>query len=375
MSPSHDIRAVSQALGLGEGRIRFFEKVFPDFLGGGMGERSLVGRAFDDRQISLLRRIDRLMTHEHLDVPTTRRILAREQSAGRRSLRTIAVTSGKGGVGKTFISVNLAIELSRAGYRTMLLDADLGLANVHVLMNIRATHTIMDLLRGDVKAEDLLMNGPAGVQILCGSSGISELADVDPGLLQRADRQLEETTAAFEFLVVDTAAGISSRVLHYLQGADDIVVVVTQNTASILDAYGVIKAATKRKVQGRMGLLVNRVANEAEARLVFDNISACATRFLGCSPTYLGCIPEDPCVEKSFRECAPLVLAHPDSASAPWLRKLADSFLETDRTIPASNTRSGNFFWGDSPRPAPETATRSDRTNDAVQRTQKGMFV
>ncbi len=365
MGRSYNIDEVSRLTGLERSRIRFIEKAFAEYFD--TSEYGLTGQQFDDRQVSILSSIDGLLSREGLDIPAVRARLARLArlaAASRPAVRIIAVTSGKGGVGKTFVSVNLAIALKQFGRRTLLVDADFGLANVHVLTGIRPTRTILDLLSGDVAAHDITTKGPGGIEIVCGASGVSELADVAPDVLEFAGRELERIAAGFDFLIVDTAAGISSRVLHFLRAADDILVVATPNTASILDAYGVIKSAVERSVRGQIGLLMNRVTGQAEANMVFDNISSCSERFLDMRPRRLGHLLDDPLVEDSIRARSPFVLNHPNSANSSRLRSLAAGLAATrtsDRSLRAADAPLGELFRGLLPRAGGRSY---DRRND-----------
>ena len=264
---SYDINDILKLTGLGKSRILFYEKTFPEQFGRPQQPLSL--KSYSDKHLSLFRQIDQMASQENLDTSSIRKRLA--QASSKPMPRIIAVTSGKGGVGKTFISANLAALLSEAGQRTLLFDADLGLANVHLLTTVQPRHTFSDFLRGQVSAGDLPVQGPGGIDIICGASGENALADLRPEQIERAFADLQETIATYDFLIIDNAAGISSSVMHFLKTADEIAVISTPNTASILDAYGTIKSAVSVSVPGEIGVLMNRVESRDQADHVFGN--------------------------------------------------------------------------------------------------------
>ena len=166
-------------------------------------------------------------------------------SQSQRSLRVIAVTSGKGGVGKTTVSVNLAVALraSCQDSRILLFDADLGMANVHIFAGVTPRGTLLDVIEGRATMAQILTTGPGGIRIACGASGVAGLADVDERVISRLGDELMGLANDFDILLIDTGAGISAQVMHFLALAHEMIVVTTPNLAAILDAYGVIKVA------------------------------------------------------------------------------------------------------------------------------------
>ena len=207
--------------------------------------------SFDARNVDLLRRIHRLLFEQARSPFDIRRELSRDL----RRLKIIAVTSGKGGVGKTTVSLNLAIAIAARGQRTLLLDADLGLGNVHVFAGIAPRGSMMDLVEGRQSAQNLLTPGPGNIQVLCGSSGSARLADLPPESIARLGHELAALGEAFDVMIIDTGAGISSQVTRFLAMADEIVVVTTPNIAATLDAYGVIKVMREEAMRGNVHLL------------------------------------------------------------------------------------------------------------------------
>jgi flagellar biosynthesis protein FlhG len=192
-------------------------------------------------------------------------------------------------------------------------------------------YTIMDLITGRVDADRVLAEGPEQIHMLCGMSGVQELADLDWELTEHVGREIEQIALGFDFVIIDTAAGISSNVIHFLELADEIMVVVTPNTAAILDAYGIVKVAREQQVTGAIDLLLNQVQDDGEAGRVADNICRCTRRFLGYEPGIIGHLLEDPMVEQSIRNRTPLMTSFPDSMNVPLLDDLARKLTDAGR--------------------------------------------
>jgi flagellar biosynthesis protein FlhG len=247
----------------------------------------------------------------------------------RRRLLVVAVTSGKGGVGKTTVSVNLAVSFARHGCRVLLLDADLGMANVHVFAGIQPRATLLDLLDGGRALSEVVSPGPAGIDVICGPSGITRVADLEPRRIEMLGRELAQCSDRYDVLLLDTGAGISAQVMQFLALAEEIVVVATPNLASTLDAYGVVKVMHERRLSGRVNILVNQADNAAQAETVLGRIGGCARQFLQFSPADLGYLQRDPIVEAANQSRRPLVIAAPEHENSRRFMAIAQQLLES----------------------------------------------
>ncbi|MCE9610843.1 MAG: MinD/ParA family protein [Chthoniobacter sp.] len=279
--------------------LQFIEREFPEL--------------FRDRHdMTRIREIHRALFVESQPLAAVRQQFLRSQP----TLRVVAVTSGKGGVGKTTVSVNLAAALASRGQRVLLFDADLGMANIHIFTGVTPRGTLLDVVEGRSLLADVLTPGPAGVQIVCGASGMAGLADLDSRVIERLGRELTRLAADFDLLLIDTGAGISSQVMHFLALAHEIIVVATPNLAATLDAYGVIKVAREAKLGAEISIIVNQTDDDAEAGAIFARLSGCTHRFLGFLPTSLGSLRRDRAVETANQSRLPLVLAQPENENA-----------------------------------------------------------
>ncbi len=250
------------------------------------------------------------------------------QSSCKVAPTVIAVTSGKGGVGKTNISVNLAIALGARGARVLCIDADLGLANMDIIMGVAPTYTTRDLIRGEAEIEDVLLQGPPNVWLLPGASGQYDLANLSER--QRLDlfSAVDGLDDKFDVVVVDTGAGLGSNSIGFAAAAKDIVVVVTPEPTSVADAYGVIKVLATQAGVTRLRIVANMVSSPMEGERVFRRISGLTDRFLNVSMDYLGHIPRDPSVSRSVMRGDPFFASAPNCPASRGLSDIATRLSE-----------------------------------------------
>jgi len=243
--------------------------------------------------------------------------------------RTIAVCSGKGGVGKSNIALNLAILMSAGGRRVALVDADLALANLDVLMDLDVRNNLSHVIAGSKSIEDVIVDLPTGVQFVPGASGLTKLAS-----LSQFDRaRLLETLTALEddneIIVIDTGAGIGPDVLQFASSADNALVVTAPEPTAITDAYALVKALLRHDYRGQVGLLVNFVSGRQEARSTYQRISSVAKQFLGATVLDAGYVVIDPKLREAVRRREPFVLAQPRCPASRCLAAVATKLAGT----------------------------------------------
>lgn len=241
-----------------------------------------------------------------------------------RPVRVIAVTGGKGGVGKTNVSVNLSAALAASGKKVMLLDADLALANVDVLLGLRTHYNLAHVLSGERSLEEVIIEGPSGMRIIPASSGIkkmSELSSVEHAGLIRAFSELGQD---IDVLMIDTAAGISSCVTAYTRAAQEVVVVVCDEPASITDAYALIKVLNRDHGVFRFRILANMAHSVQEGRDLFSKLMKVTDRFLDVTLDYMGVVPYDKYVRKAVQRQKCVMEAYPRSKAAIAFKNLAN---------------------------------------------------
>jgi flagellar biosynthesis protein FlhG len=257
--------------------------------------------------------------------------------------RVLSVTSGKGGVGKTNLCVNLACELALAGRRVVLLDADIGLANVDVLLGLSPRRNLLDLFNEGVELGDVLFPTPYGFSILPAPSGIAEMA-LDTGQRLELLEALDPLDEQIDYLIVDTAAGVSRNVLYFNIAARERILVLTPEPTSLVDAYTLVKVLKKEHGVNSFKLVVNMAASEKDAREAFLKLHTACDNFLsGVSLDLLGLVPKDPAVRQAVVEQVPFTRRTPD---APASRAVADLARRLDRQKPPGHL-DGNiqFFW------------------------------
>ena len=244
-----------------------------------------------------------------------------------KPVKVIAVSSGKGGVGKTNVSVNLAVALANQNQEVMLLDADMGMANVDVLLGLNPEYDLSHVISGERTLEEVIVEGPAGVKIVPGSSGMSNMANLTSTQHAGLINAFSELGSVIDVLVVDTGAGISDSVISFCRAAQEIVVVVCDEPASITDAYAFIKVMSRETNNDRFQVLANMAHTPREGRELFLKLSKATDRFLDVMLTFMGSIPFDTQLRKAVQHQRAVVEAFPRSASANALKKLANQVI------------------------------------------------
>jgi len=291
-------------------------------------------REYVSRDLKVLETADRLLREgvapASLKVHLRRSLSPRREGDGHSGLAVnlqkacvISISSGKGGVGKSTLALNLGVELKRAGHRVVVVDADLGTANLHLMAGIRPGRTLHHVISGECPIEDIILQVIGGPDIICGSSGILELANMNRQKRELLLSELARLEHLYDVILVDTAAGVAASVIDFVSSSDFALVVTSPEVTSITDAYAVIKLAVEHDRDCRLGLVANRVRSVSEGASVLGRISKCATRFLLKPVLELGFIWEDSNVRRAVNAGCPLAIQHPDSRASLAIRKLA----------------------------------------------------
>jgi flagellar biosynthesis protein FlhG len=261
------------------------------------------------------------------------------------SIRVIAVTSGKGGVGKTNITANLAYALSSMNQKTLILDADTGLANIDLILGLTPKYNLYHLLSGQKTLAEIIVKGPGGIMILPSSSGIADMADLSKGHKLTLIDELNRLKDRPNFMLIDTAAGIAANVMYFNMAAKEIIVVTSPEPPSLTDAYALMKILHKNYAKKRFQLIVNMVRTPGEAKEVFGRLRTVTDHFLNIHLEYLGYVLYDEkCQEAVKRQKAQMEL-FPSSVASRCLRQIAEKLL---KETPEAQEEGSVVFFGDS---------------------------
>jgi len=252
-----------------------------------------------------------------------------DQASGLRKMqksnpiKVIAVSGGKGGVGKTNVSLNTSIALGQLGKRVLVLDADLGLANVDVMLGLRVQRNLSHVLSGECELDDIIIEGPAGIKIIPASSGTQSMVDLTPAEHAGLIRAFSDMKTQFDVLVVDTAAGISDMVLSFARAAQDVLLVVCDEPTSITDCYALMKLLSRDHGVFKFKVVANMVRSPKEGQQLFAKLSKVSDRFLDVALDLVGVVPFDENIRKSVRKQQAIVEAFPESPAAKAFKSLA----------------------------------------------------
>ena len=256
--------------------------------------------------------------------------------------RVITVTSGKGGVGKTNFTVNLAIWLARQKKRVVIIDADFGLANIEVLFNVWPKFSFADVVRGTKRVPDVLTEGPEGIKFISGGTGFRDLANI-------TEKQMAEVLNSFGYLddisdiiLIDTGAGISKTVTTFVKASQETIVVTTPEPTSISDSYTLIKAVFEgNEYTPQLGLVLNKVENEREAVAVYERLKSVCEKFLKVTPKHLGSLANDADLVKAVKEQKPAIISRPGSLYSKGIELLGKKIMQPDLKVEKVPERTG----------------------------------
>jgi flagellar biosynthesis protein FlhG len=273
---------------------------------------------------------------------------------GASKLRVIAVTSGKGGVGKTNVTANLAVLAAKAGKRVLIIDADLGLANVEIVFGLKPKLHIGALIEGTHTMDEVLLEGPHGVQILSAGSGVQSLTSLTEQQKLRLSTALDGVEDRFDLVLVDSGAGIGDNVLFFVGAAQEALLVVSPEPTSLVDAYAVVKVLSQQAGVTLFNVVINPVVNELQAREIFPKLTAVTSRFLSAKVRHLGYIPRDENLHRAIMAQRPVVEAFPLSPASRALGHVAERLLSSQ--APQRLESGFKFMWQRLLREASQTA-------------------
>ncbi len=264
------------------------------------------------------------------------RKLVKQNSRPRNIARVITVTSGKGGVGKSSLSVNLAIQMSRLGKRVVIFDADFGLANIEVMLGIRPQYNLADLMFRGKTLKDIITEGPENIGFISGGSGIQELIRLSRDQIIYLTQKLFQLDELADIIIIDTGAGIADSVMEFVAASSEVLLVATPEPTSITDAYALLKTLNRKSEfsieNTRISLVSNRTQIPEEGKELYDKLSIVVDKFLHIPLEYLGDIPQDANVSKAVINQKPVTLLYPGSAASKAITEIAESLCETDET-------------------------------------------
>lgn len=260
--------------------------------------------------------------------------------------KTIAISGGKGGVGKSNLAVNLALELGSLNKNVTLLDADFGLANADLLCGVTPKSHLGHVIAGWKKVEDIMIHLSSKVSLLPGGSGVEALANMSIDSHAEILQQLQDIESETDFMLIDTAAGIAENVVGVLISADEVIIVATPDPTSIVDAYATIKVILRHSPEKPISVVVNNVVGVGDAEQVFEQINQVVNHFLEYRIKFLGMIPNDLQLKEAVREQVPVTEYAPKSPSSRAIRLIAKQIANKNSQIPMDSSEYAQTFWG-----------------------------
>lgn len=276
------------------------------------------------------------------------RKMVSEQTTPKRVSRVITVTSGKGGVGKSSISVNLAIALSRLGNKVIIFDADFGLANVEVMLGIRPVYNLADLMFRGKSLSDIITMGPENIGFISGGSGIQELTNLTRDQIIYLIQKLVELDEKADIIIIDTGAGISDSVMEFIAASTEVLLVATPEPTSLTDAYALLKALNRRTDNPAQNMVIKMVANRVESytegKELYNKLNLVVSKFLDIKLDFLGAVIKDDCVSKAVMRQKPVIDLYPNSQFAKSVSAFADILCDSKQRKPTEKKGIAQLF-------------------------------
>nr|WP_092068295.1 MinD/ParA family protein [Dendrosporobacter quercicolus]NSL47042.1 MinD/ParA family protein [Dendrosporobacter quercicolus DSM 1736]SDL73769.1 flagellar biosynthesis protein FlhG [Dendrosporobacter quercicolus] len=282
-------------------------------------------------------------------VQTSQGAVGKSSDNGKNNTRVITITSGKGGVGKTNFTVNLAVALARLGQKILVIDADLGAANVDVVLGCTSSYSLLHIIDDQLPIADVIADGPEGIRYLSGGSGIQRLANLDEIQLARLINKIALFDSWADIILIDTGAGVSRNVINFVLAADEVILITTPEPTALTDAYAMLKTYSSYQGTASLKLVVNRVTEIAEGEMVKARLMNAAARFLALSVDSLGVIYEDSNLVRAVKKQQPVLLAYPGTIASRCIKTIAGQLIN-HRTPAAPQGIKGFFhkvlgFW------------------------------
>ena len=266
------------------------------------------------------------------------RKLVKKNSRPRSIARVITVTSGKGGVGKSSVSVNLAIQLSRLGKKVVIFDADFGLANIEIMLGIRPQYNLADLMFRGKSLQDIIIEGPEGIGFISGGSGIQELTRLSRDQIIYLTQKLFQLDKLADVIIIDTGAGIADSVLEFVAASSEVILIATPEPTSITDAYALLKTLNRKSEfsvnSTNISMLANRISSEEDGKELYEKLRIVTEKFLQIPLTYLGGIPQDNNVSKAVIQQKPVTQLYPNCDASKAIIRIAEKICNgSDTTV------------------------------------------
>lgn len=261
--------------------------------------------------------------------------------------KVFCVSSGKGGVGKSNFTLNLGISLCDEGKKVVIIDADIGLANLEILIGVVSKYNLLDILERNMSIEEILIDGPNGIKFISGGSGITQLANVDKLKLDKFIQSISRLGDIADYILIDTGAGISDLLTSFSSISDEVMIVTTCEPTAIADAYALIKVLVSRNINKKINIVINKADNKPEADSVFKNLSTVSKKFVNVDLSYLGYINNDSAVAKAVKVQKPFIKYNENSRASKSIRRITSALLneqEKNRDFGGFLTRLKNLF-------------------------------
>ncbi|MBN9652866.1 MinD/ParA family protein [Halobacillus sp. GSS1] len=260
-----------------------------------------------------------------------------QEMGGNKQAKTIAVASGKGGVGKSNFCINFALQLMRKGRKVLIFDLDIGMGNIDILMGKSPKRTFVDLFKEDISIQDIIERGPESLPYIAGGSGLTRIFELDDSKFNYFQNEFEQLIKSFDYILFDMGAGATQDSLHFISSAHEVIVVTTPEPTSITDGYAMIKHLVHKDNRLPIKILVNRSLNEKSGRETFERLAVVVKRFLASEVALLGVLPDDRSVLEAVNKQRPFVIDRPKSRVSRSLEELVLGYLNESRTQAASS--------------------------------------